>query len=73
MLDELASLHADLLASVMRAAPGVADADEALARWSGQRKLALERVDRLKEELATAGQLDLAMLSVAINELRSLV
>ncbi len=73
MLDELAALHADLLASVLRAAPGVTDADEALARWGAQRKLALERVDRLKEELAAAGQLDLAMLSVATNELRSLV
>jgi len=36
-------------------------------------ELALERVDRLKEELASAGQLDLAMLSVATSELRSLV
>jgi len=75
MLDELAALHADLLASVLRAAGAEAasEPDRALARWSEQRKLALERVDGLKEELASAGQLDLAMLSVATSELRSLV
>ncbi|MFI4998455.1 MAG: NAD-glutamate dehydrogenase [Reyranellales bacterium] len=75
MLDELAALHADLLASALRAAGphGVADPDAALARWGEPRKLALDRVDRLKEELAAAGQLDLAMLSVATAELRALV
>ena len=75
MLDELAALHADLLGSVLRAAgpQAASDPDTALGRWSASRKLALERVDRLKEELASAGQLDLAMLSVATSELRSLV
>jgi glutamate dehydrogenase len=75
MLDDLAALHADLLASVLRAAgPQMAgDADAALARWGEGRKLALERVDRLRDELAAAGQLDLAMLSVAAAELRGLV
>ena len=48
-------------------------ADQALHRWSEGRTLALERVDRLKDELATAGPIDLAMLSVAASELRSLV
>jgi glutamate dehydrogenase len=74
--DELATLHADLLASALRAAgpDSAADPDAVLARWSEQRKLALDRVDRLlKEELATAGALDLAMLSVATAELRTLV
>jgi glutamate dehydrogenase len=75
-LDELAALHANLLQSVLRAAEpggGSADPDAALARWSAPRKLALERVDRLTEELGAAGALDLAMLSVAASELRSLV
>ncbi|HEX9557342.1 MAG TPA: NAD-glutamate dehydrogenase domain-containing protein, partial [Reyranella sp.] len=79
--DELATLHADLLTSALRAAGppssgvgGAADPDAVLARWSEQRKLALDRVDRLlKEELASAGALDLAMLSVATAELRTLV
>ena len=52
---------------------GAADPDAALAKWSESRTLALERVDRLKEEIAAAGQVDLAMLSVATSELRSLV
>ncbi|MBX9943699.1 MAG: NAD-glutamate dehydrogenase, partial [Reyranella sp.] len=74
--DELAALHADLLASLLRAAGpgGGADPDAALARWSEPRRLALDRVDRLlKEDLPVAGSLDLAMLSVATAELRSLV
>jgi glutamate dehydrogenase len=74
--DEIATLHADLLASALGAvgAEGISDPDAALARWSEPRKLALDRVDRLmKEELATAGALDLAMLSVATAELRTLV
>ncbi|MBS0541009.1 MAG: NAD-glutamate dehydrogenase, partial [Proteobacteria bacterium] len=74
MLDELAAVHAELLGSVLRAAGphGAADPETALARWSETRSVALERVDRLKEELAAAGQLDLAMLSVAASELRAL-
>ena len=72
--DELATLHADLLTSALRAGEGAADPDAVLARWSEPRKLALDRVDRLfKEELAAAGALDLAMLSVATAELRTLV
>jgi glutamate dehydrogenase len=79
--DELATLHADLLTSALRAdsaanaEPGHAtDPDAVLARWSEPRKLALDRVERLlKEDLAGAGALDLAMLSVATAELRTLV
>ncbi|WP_296340524.1 NAD-glutamate dehydrogenase [Reyranella sp.] len=76
MQDELAALHADLLASALRAAgpEAACDTSTALERWSAPRKLALDRVDRLlKEDLAAAGALDLAMLSVAAAELRSLV
>jgi glutamate dehydrogenase len=71
--DELATLQADLLGSVLRTAPGESDPGRALARWSEPRQLALERVDRLSEELTAVGQIDLAMLSVATNELRTLV
>jgi glutamate dehydrogenase len=75
MQDELAALHADLLRSALRAGGGNdCDPDTALAAWSEPRKLALERVDRLlKEDLASAGAIDLAMLSVATAELRTLV
>jgi glutamate dehydrogenase len=75
MLDELAALQANLLGSVLRAAGDLAgsDPDAALAKWSAIRKLALDRVDHLREELRTAGTLDLAMLAVATAELRALV
>ena len=75
MQDELAALHADLLRSALRAGSGTdCDPDAAIATWSEPRRLALERVDRLlKEELASAGAIDLAMLSVATAELRTLV
>ncbi len=74
-LDELAALHAGLLVSVLRSAGSgdIADPGAAIARWSGERELALARVDRLREELAAAGTLDFAMLSVAISELRALI
>jgi glutamate dehydrogenase len=74
--DELVTLHADLLASALGAAGSqvAGDSAAAIARWSEPRKLALDRVDRLlKEDLAAAGMLDLAMLSVATAELRTLV
>ena len=74
--DELVTLHADLLASKLSAAgpQAAGDSHAAIARWSEPRKLALDRVDRLlKEDLAAAGMLDLAMLSVATAELRTLV
>ena len=72
--DELVTLHADLLASALGAAGPQAADDAAIACWSEPRKLALDLVDRLmKEELAGAGMLDLAMLSVATAELRTLV
>ena len=74
--DDLAALHADLLASALRVAAqaGTTDPDLVLARWSEPRKLAFERIDRLlAEDLPTTGPLDLAMLSVVITELRNLV
>ena len=68
--EELAGLQADLLASVLKDG---GDIDGRIERWGGQRKLALERVDRLREELAAASAIDLPMLNVATSELRSLI
>lgn len=73
--DELAALHADLLRSALRAGGGSdCDPDGPRRLERTPRKLALERVDRLlKEDFAAAGAIDLAMLSVAAAELRTLV
>jgi glutamate dehydrogenase len=70
MLDELVALHAELLNSALRLE---GDKQTALQRWSESRRMALERVDRLKEELLGGNPIDLAMLSVAVSELRALV
>ena len=70
--DELASLQADLLGSTLKTGYA-ADPEAAIAAWGEGRKLALERVDRLREDLAAASTVDLPMLSVATSELRSLI
>ena len=73
-LVDAACRSSGLGAARRRARTGAGDPDAVLARWSEPRKLALDRVDRLlKEDLAAAGTLDLAMLSVATAELRTLV
>ncbi|WP_421995461.1 NAD-glutamate dehydrogenase [Reyranella sp.] len=74
--DELVRLQSDLLASALAAAraAGTTDPEAALAHWSEPRRLALDRIDRLLgEELGGADALDLAMLSVAVSELRTLL
>ena len=72
--DELAALQADLLASALRVAGTAAnDPEAALAQWAEPRKLALDRVGRLREEFTAATAVDLAMLAVANSELRSLI
>ena len=74
MQDALATLHADLLASALKASdPEHPEPDATLVRWSAPRRMALERIDRLMDDLAAVPVLDLAMLSVAVAELRSLV
>ena len=70
--DELAALHADLLASALKSG-AASDPEAAIAAWAAQRQLALDRVDRLREELTGVSSVDLPMLAVASSELRSLI
>ncbi|MCX7892319.1 MAG: NAD-glutamate dehydrogenase [Burkholderiales bacterium] len=71
--DELAALARSLTAAVGAAARDD-DAPEALiARWAARNEAALARADRLLAELRAAPAADLAMLSVAIAELRGLL
>ena len=70
--DELAALHADLLSSALRSG-ATGDPEAAIAAWAAQRQLAVDRVDRLREELTGVSSVDLPMLAVASSELRSLI
>jgi glutamate dehydrogenase len=67
--DDMASLQQALTAEALRLS---SDDDDPLARWSAHNGGALERVQRLLGELAEVRNADLAMLSVALRELRNL-
>jgi glutamate dehydrogenase len=67
--DDMASLQQALTAEALRLSAGGGDP---LERWSARNGGALERVQRLLGELAEVRNADLAMLSVALRELRNL-
>jgi glutamate dehydrogenase len=70
--DQLSGLHRTLSGQVFTNA-GPAEAPEALlARWLTRNEAALGRADRLLAELKDTPAADLAMLSVAIADLRAL-
>jgi glutamate dehydrogenase len=68
--DDLGGLQRALAQQVLAAGDG--DAAGRMARWESARAAALERARRLLADLAESKQADLAMLSVAMRELRSL-
>jgi glutamate dehydrogenase len=62
--DDLAALQRELTADVLQAGgPGA---------WAAAQRLAVERAQRLVAELADTKSADLAMVSVALRELRHL-
>nr|MCU0950835.1 NAD-glutamate dehydrogenase [Burkholderiaceae bacterium] len=69
LADDMASLQQALSTEALRLA---GDGSDALARWSAHNGGAVERVQRLLGELAEVRSPDLAMLSVALRELRNL-
>jgi glutamate dehydrogenase len=75
--DDLASLQRALTAAALQAPAGAsapsADAHTALTHWLTRNAAPLERAQRLVAELAESRSADLAMLSVALRELRNLV
>jgi glutamate dehydrogenase len=75
--DDLASLQRALTAAALQATAGgstpSADAHTALTHWLTRNAAPLERAQRLVAELAESRSADLAMLSVALRELRNLV
>jgi glutamate dehydrogenase len=75
--DDLASLQRALTAAALQTPAGggapPADAHAALTHWLTRNAAPLERAQRLVAELAESRSADLAMLSVALRELRNLV
>jgi glutamate dehydrogenase len=68
--DDLAGLQRSITAEVL-AGEG-SDAAALLSAWESRNAMAMERAQRLLAELADAKSADLAMLSVALRELRHL-
>jgi glutamate dehydrogenase len=73
MRSDLSSLARELARSVLRDAGGDRDAPALIGRWSARRGFRLDRCHQLLADLQPLARLDMAMLSVLLRELRSLV
>ena len=76
-MDDLATVQRGLAASALAGAPvgaaaGAIDVEGLIDSWSAPRREALDRVERVILDLKSQPTLDLAMLTVAANELRGL-
>jgi glutamate dehydrogenase len=71
--DDVAELQRALTIGVLREVPGDAYADARLAAWKSAHGTALDRALKIVEEVRGAAVPDLAMLSVALRELRNVV
>lgn len=71
LTDDLADLQRSIAQQALKHDDG--DASQVLDRWEQGNRQALERAQRLLAELQDASTGDLAMLSVALRELRNLV
>jgi glutamate dehydrogenase len=70
LVDDLAALKRALTTSVIRLSPQVDSADALIAAWQVHNQTALERYRRFLSEQQAANTVDLAMLSVAMREMR---
>jgi glutamate dehydrogenase len=70
--DDLASMLRALAADALRAEPGAADPVALIAAWKNRNAVLYERFRQVLAELRAAEAPDLAMLSVALRELRNL-
>jgi len=68
--DDLAGLQRSIAQSVFSGGEG--DPTQLMAGWEARNRTGLERAQRLLAELAETKGADLAMLSVALRELRNL-
>ncbi len=71
-IEDLYGSQRDITTAIAAEAPGL-PAAEAMARWADCRRAAIERTDAVLAELRAARQVDLAMLTVAGRQLKTLV
>ncbi|MFM2128517.1 MAG: hypothetical protein RL477_63, partial [Pseudomonadota bacterium] len=72
-IDELYSLQQDLVAHVIDAAGGARAVDAIVEVWADARKALVARTEQTLADMQAAGSADIAMLSVALRQLRLLV
>jgi len=70
--DDLADLQRVLAHEVLVTGNGASGAEARIVRWEARNRMARERAARILDEVTNATQPDLAMLSVALRELRNL-
>jgi glutamate dehydrogenase len=71
--DDVAGVQRALTMDVLRDSDRGETADARLAAWEGAHRAARERAARVVDEVRGAARPDLAMVSVALRELRNLV
>lgn len=70
LFDDLAALKRALTTSVIRLSPTLETPQALIAAWQAHNQVPLERYRRFLAEQQAAGTVDLAMLSVAMREMR---
>jgi len=70
--DDLASQQRALTTNVLKLNPEGKDAEALLTQWEAHYSAVIARMREVITDLKNVGQMDLAMLSVGLRELRSL-
>ncbi|MGP1676726.1 MAG: NAD-glutamate dehydrogenase [Burkholderiales bacterium] len=70
--DDLAAMQRQLSADALRGTAGTGGAQQAIAAWEEGNRPLLERLRQVHADLRTHKTLDLAMISVAMKELRNI-
>ncbi len=73
LYDGLYSQHRALTAEVLQMTPKARSAETRIEVWLAQNRAPVERFLQVLADLKTSGTIELAMLSVALREIRSLV